>query len=301
MAINKPDPRQLDALISLLDDTDNEVVMHVTNELLRYGFDIIPRLENAWEDHTDQLIQERLENIIHRIQFDHVREMLQAWLLGGTHDLLDAMIIVARYQYPDLDEARIRNQIESMRIDAWMELNYYLTALEKVRILNHIFFRVHGYSGNTDNYNDPQNSFINKVLESRKGNPISMCVLYMIVAQRLKVPIYGVNLPQHFILTYLDDSEAAMQQPYEERDPLFYINAFNRGMVFGRKEIDQFLNLVKIEAHPRFYQPCSNLDIVTRVFNNLIHSFSEIGKTDKVEELSRLRDMVTGFNQQKLD
>ncbi len=292
MSAATPDPRQIDALISLLDDTDNEVVMHVTDELLRYGFDIIPRLEHAWEDHPEQLIQERLENIIHRIQFDHVKEMLQLWIVSGGHDLLDAMIIVARYQYPDLDEAKIRNQIESIRIDAWMEMNYFLTALEKVRILNHIFFRIHGYSGNTDNYNDPQNSFINKVLESRKGNPISMCILYMIIAQRLKVPIYGVNLPQHFILTYLDDSEEAMKLEAEKRDPLFYINAFNRGMVFGRKEIDQFLKLIKMETHPRFYEPCNNFDIVTRVFNNLIHSYNEIGKPEKAEEITKLREML---------
>jgi len=300
MSAALPDPRQIDALISLLDDTDNEVVMHVTDELLRYGFEIIPRLEHAWEDHPEQLIQERLENIIHRIQFDHVKEMLQLWIVSGGKDLLDAMIIVARYQYPDLDEAKIRNQIESIRIDAWMEMNYYLTALEKVRILNHIFFRIHGYSGNTDNYNDPQNSFINKVLESRKGNPISMCLLYMIIAQRLKVPIYGVNLPQHFILTYLDDSEESLKLDHDKREPLFYINAFNRGMVFGRKEIDQFLNLIKMEPHARFYEPCNNFDIITRVFNNLIHSYTESGKPEKAEEITRLREMLMPYTGNQL-
>lgn len=300
MTPSKPDPAQIDALISLLDDTDNEVVMHVTNELLRYGFDIIPRLEHAWEDHPDVVLQERIENLIHQIQFEHVYELLQLWVLGGGQDLLDGMLIIARYQYPDLDEAKIRNQIESIRIDAWMEMNYYLTALEKVRILNHILFRVHGFSGNTDNYNDPQNSFFNKVLESKKGNPISLCILYMIIAQRLKVPIYGVNLPQHFVLTYLDDSEQAMQLPLMERAPLFYINAFNRGMVFGKKEIDQFLKLIKMDTQERFFTPCNNFDILTRVFNNLIHSYTEAGKPEKAEELGRLRDLITNANNQYL-
>jgi len=291
---------RLKALITLLDDSDEEVVTHVTEQLMSYGNEIIPRLEHVWEDLRDLQLQERIENIIHKIQFQQTHEALNIWLESSRHDLLQAMLIIARYQYPDLHENRVRNHIESIRIDAWMEMNYYLTALEKVRILNHIFFRIHGFSGNTDHYNDPQNSFINKVLESRKGNPISLCVLYMIIAQRLNVPIYGINLPQHFILAYLDDSEAAEDLPIEQREPLFYINPFNKGMVFGKKEIDQFLQLIKKETDPRFYNACSVFEIVIRVCNNLIGSYQEEKKLDKAKEIETLRDMVEVYVNKRL-
>lgn len=291
---------RLKALISLLDDSDEEVVAHVTEQLLSYGNDIIPRLEHVWEDLRDLQLQERIENIIHKIQFQQTKDALHGWLESSRHDLLQAMLIIARYQYPDLQENRVRNHIESIRIDAWMEMNYYLTALEKVRILNHIFFRVHGFSGNTDHYNDPQNSFINKVLETRKGNPISLCVLYMLIAQRLHVPIYGINLPQHFILAYLDDSEAAENLPIEQREPLFYINPFNKGMVFGKKEIDQFLQLIKKEPEAKFYTACSVFEIVTRVCNNLISSYQEEKKVDKAKEVETLRDMIAVYVNKRL-
>ncbi|MFN3528947.1 MAG: transglutaminase family protein [Bacteroidia bacterium] len=290
----------LNALITLLDDSDAEVVAHVTEQLLAYGSPIIPRLEHAWEHLEDLQLQERVENIIHKIQFGITRDALHHWLESSRHDLLQGMIIIARYQFPDLSESRIRNHIESIRIDAWMEMNYYLTALEKVRILNHIFFRIHGFSGNTEQYNDPQNSFLNKVLESRKGNPISLCILYMIIAQRLNIPIYGVNLPQHFVLAYLDDTEAAEKLPIEQRKPLFYINAFNKGMVFGRKEIDQFLQLIKMPVDERFYMACSDFEIMIRVFNNLISSFEEEKKNDKVAELKELRQMISVYMSKRL-
>ncbi len=290
----------LKAMITLLDDSDEEVVAHVTEQLLGFGTDIIPQLEHAWESLEDHGLQERVENIIHKIQFNLTRDSLADWLENSRHDLLQVMLIIARYQYPELSESRVRNHIESIRIDAWMEMNYYLTALEKVRILNHIFFRIHGFSGNTDQYNDPQNSFINKVLESRKGNPISLCVLYMIIAQRLHIPIYGVNLPQHFILAYLDDSEEAEKLPLAQREPLFYINAFNRGMVFGRKEIDQFLQLIKLPVEERFYRACDVFDIVVRVFNNLISSFEEDKKPEKVAEVTSLRKMVQVYMSKRL-
>lgn len=290
----------LKAMITLLDDSDEEVVAHVTGQLLALGSDIIPRLEHAWESLEDHALQERVEDIIHKIQFGLTRDALSDWLENSRHDLLQVMLIIARYQFPELSESRVRNHIESIRIDAWMEMNYYLTALEKVRILNHIFFRIHGFSGNTDQYNDPQNSFINKVLESRKGNPISLCVLYMIIAQRLHIPIFGVNLPQHFILAYLDDSDTAQNLPVEQREPLFYINAFNRGMVFGQKEIDQFLQLIKLEPQEQYYRACSTFDIVVRVFNNLISSFNDEKKSEKALEISELRDMVQVYMSKRL-
>lgn len=282
-------------MISLLDDADNEVVAHVTNELLSYGNQIIPQLEHVWEDLHDMALQERIENIIHQIQFNQTKTDLQAWLDHPKQDLLEVMIIISKYQYPDLSENRIRNHIESIRIDAWMEMNYYLTALEKIRILNHIFFRLHGFSGNTDHYNAADNSFIHKVLETKKGNPVSLCVLYMIIAQRLQIPIYGVNLPQHFILTYLDDTELAEELPVAKRDPLFYINAFNKGMVFGRKEIDQFLQLIKMEADERYYHACGVHEIVIRIFNNLITAYQDQKKEEKVAEMQALRDMVSVY------
>jgi regulator of sirC expression with transglutaminase-like and TPR domain len=117
----------------------------------------------------------------------------------------------------------------------------------------------------------------------------------MIIAQRLQIPIYGVNLPQHFILTYLDDTEIAEQLPVAKRDPLFYINAFNKGMVFGRKEIDQFLQLIKMEADDRYYHACSVHEIVIRIFNNLITAYQDQKKEEKVAEMQALRDMVSVY------
>jgi glucuronate isomerase len=101
-------------------------------------------------------------------------------------------------------------------------------------------------------------------------------------------------------LAYLDDTAEAEQLPIPQRQPLFYINAFNRGMVFGRKEIDQFLQLIKMEPDPRFYQACTVFEIVMRVFNNLISSYQEEGKAEKARELQELREMVSVYMNKRL-
>src|SRR5690606_22333738 len=110
-------------------------------------------------------------------------------------------------QYPDLDEQKIINQLEDIKRDIWMQMVYDMSAVEKVKLINHILYGVHGFAGNTANHQDPQNSYLSQVLETRKGNQILLAVIYSIIAQKLDIPIYGVNLPQHFILAYVDEEQ----------------------------------------------------------------------------------------------
>src|SRR4029077_901148 len=100
-------------------------------------------------------IQSRIENIIHRIQFEKVIDALKEWKNKNQDDLWAGALLVARYQYPDLKEDKLEKLIQLVKQDVWLELNENLTALEKVRVINHIFFDVHRFSGNTENYNAP--------------------------------------------------------------------------------------------------------------------------------------------------
>ncbi|HET6244955.1 MAG: hypothetical protein H0V01_00275 [Bacteroidetes bacterium] len=281
--------KEIKALIDLLDDPDEEVYSHVRVKLLSFGEQIIPVLEHVWEmgDPFNNLIQTRIETIIHKIQFDNIAHALSKWAKEGATDLLTGAILVSKYQYPDLNEEKIKSKLDQITRDVWLELNANLTALEKVRILNHIIFDVHGFSGNTTNYHAPQNSYINNVLESKKGNPLSLSILYAIIGQKLGIPLYGVNLPQHFILAYVDKNadDGAFS---EQGDVLFYVNPFSKGAVFNKKEIDDFLKQLNVEQNKSFYEPCSNLDIINRLLNNLINSYDKLGYPSKKEELKEL-------------
>lgn len=284
--------KELDALISLLDDPDDAIFEQIRGKLMSLGNEVIPALENAWENSFDSLIQQRIENIIHKIQFSSVLLRLKEWAKPENQNLLEGAVIVARYQYPDLDEEKIRKQIEQIKQDVWLELNNNLTALEKVRVINHIVFDVHSFSGNTTNYHAPQNSYLNNVLESKKGNPLSLSILYTLLAQDLNIPIYGVNLPEHFVLAYVDDHDVLPFTGDESDKVLFYINPFSRGAVFSRKEIDAFLKQLKLTPQNSFFEPCSNLDIIKRLLRNLILSYEKLGYPDKSDELQQLHGAI---------
>ncbi len=282
--------KEVFALISLLDDPDELVFRQVSTKFLSLGQEVIPVLEDAWEHSFDTLIQNRIENIIHQIQFDLIKEALKEWAKPEQQDLLEGALLIARYQYPDIDVAKILKQIAQIKQDVWLELNEYLTALEKVKIINHILFDVHNFSGNTTNYHAPQNSYINNVLESKKGNPLLLSIIYTIIAQELEIPIYGVNLPEHFILCFADIEMMGMptSKGNEGSNVLFYINPFSKGAVFGQKEVDAFLMQLKLAPLAKYYEPCSNLEIIKRLLRNLISSYEKLGYPDKSEELRGL-------------
>lgn len=282
------DKKEIDALISLLDDPDEGVYDSIRARLLSLGYEVIPELEAAWENSFDPTIQSRIENIIHKIQFEKTSQELNLWAKSPDQHLLTGVLLIAKYQYPDLDEDKIKKQLEQIKQDVWLELNDNLTALEKVKVINHILFDIHNFSGNTTNYHAPQNSYINNVLESKKGNPLSLSILYIIVAQDLKIPIHGINLPEHFVLGYNDQYGAA-----ERSDKiLFYINAFSKGAVFSKKEIDMFLKQLKLLPNPSFYKPCSNLEVIVRLLRNLINSYEKLGYPNKSEELKMLLESL---------
>jgi regulator of sirC expression with transglutaminase-like and TPR domain len=281
--------QELNALISLLDDPDESVYDEIQAKLLSLGHPVIPLLEHAWENSFDPVLQHRIENIIHKIQFDNIEGQLQNWVRRDQDNLLKGIMLVARYQYPDLDEKKVIRQLEQIKQDVWLELNNNLTALEKVRVLNHILFEVHGFSGNTSNYHAPQNSYINNVLESKKGNPISLSILYLIIAQDLNIPIYGVNLPEHFVLAYVDEENPFQVYGDDGKGKvLFYINPFSKGAVFSSKEIDAFLKQLKLPLEENYYEPCENSEIIRRVFRNLILAYEKLGYPSKVKELENL-------------
>ena len=129
---------ELNALITLLDDPDETIFTHVKGKFISYGKAVIPHLEAAWEDCFDEFMQKRIEAIIRTIQTEVVTGALKTWAAEENHDLLSGILILSRYQYPDLDEEKIRKQLAQLRQDVWLELNDDLTALEKIKIVNHI-------------------------------------------------------------------------------------------------------------------------------------------------------------------
>ncbi len=284
MSQNPLSENEMKALVSLLGDSDPEVVSHVEERIVSLGGAIIPLLEKEWEQSFDPGSQKRLEDIIHNLQFENLRENLINWKNKGAEDLLEGLWLLATFQYPDLDFNKIKDQIQQIYYETWLEFKPDTVPLDQVKILNSVIFNKLKFGPNSKNFHSIGNSMINVVLESRKGNPISLCCIYMLVAQKMRLPVYGVNLPNLFILTYKEGRQQ------------FYINVFNKGLVFTRKEIDQYLKNMQLDQNDIFYEPCSHVDIIRRMLRNMMLAFEKAGELEKQDEIRDLLHAITDEN-----
>jgi regulator of sirC expression with transglutaminase-like and TPR domain len=244
------------------------------------GGQMIPLLETEWEGSFNPDLQKRIEEIIHDLQYEMVLDRMRDWKNGGSMDLLEGLWIVATYQYPDLSLDKLKQDIEQLYYDVWVDFKPDMHPDEQIKAMNTAFFTKLKFAPNTKHFHSPANSMINQVLESRRGNPITLCVLYMLIAQRLNLPVYGVNLPNLFVLTYRSASGQ------------FYINVFNRGLIFTKKDIDQYIDQLNLKRLDTFYQPCTNADIVRRVLRNLVLAFEKNGDTERVREVEQILNTV---------
>jgi regulator of sirC expression with transglutaminase-like and TPR domain len=267
---------ELKALVSLLDDEDKQISSHVQEKILSLGTGAIPFLEKEWESNLNPDVQTRIEELIHTLQYDLVRERLKSWYASPDQDLLTGMWILATYQYPDIELEKLKQELEQIYYDAWLEFRPDLYPYDQVKVINSVIFNKLKFGANTKNFHSPGNSMINVVLETHKGNPITLCVIYMLVAQKLKMPLQGVNLPNLFILTYKDDNHQ------------FYINAFNRGLIFSKQDIENYIHELHLVPQQSFFEPCSSLEIVRRALRNLVMSFEKMGEHAKADEVKVL-------------
>jgi regulator of sirC expression with transglutaminase-like and TPR domain len=271
------DDKRIKALVTLLDDSDDEVVTIVEEEIKNIGGKIIPILENHWEENAvNPFLQKKIENIIHELQNSAAIERLANWKSGDRSDLLEGLWAVASYQFPELDIEVLRKEIQDIYMEVWLQMRDELHPNDQIRILNQVFFDKFNFKPNTRDYYSPANSMINQVLETKRGNPISMCSIYLIVAQKLNLPVYGVNLPNLFVLTY------------KFKKLQFYINVFNRGVMFSKKDIENHIKQMNVPPNDIFFSPCSNEEIVKRTLRNLVYAYKKAAEANKYEDIRRL-------------
>ena len=268
---------EIKALISLLDDP--EIAPQIQGEIQNLGEAIIPFLEESWEETLDAQQQQRLEDLIHQLQFEGLQQRLRVWRDAGAQDLLEGMWLLNSYQYPDADLQALNRAIEQLRFEAWTLLRSEMHPADQIQVLNHVIFRNHRFAANTQHIQSPANSMLQRVIETKRGNPLTLCVIYLLVAQRLDLPVFGVNSPNLFVLTY---------QPEETQAPAFYINCYNRGVILSRADIEHYVGQLGITSQESFYQPCTHLDIVRRALRNLQVSFEKLQELGKAEEVGQL-------------
>jgi regulator of sirC expression with transglutaminase-like and TPR domain len=206
-------------------------------------------------------------------------------------DLTRASLLIARVAYPNLDAAptlaqldalaqRVKNRLTSPEALDLPQLSSETHPLNAVNILNKVLFEDEHFHGNQSDYYDPNNSFLNKVIENHTGIPISLSLLYIEIGKRIGIQLDGIGLPYHFMVRY------------KWSNGLIYINPFDGGRLLNEQECQQYINEVaqsRTELHPHWFEPVSRKQILVRMLNNLKRIY--INK-DKFEQALFISDLI---------
>ena len=281
------------ALIQLLEDPDEVIFNTVRDAITEKGEEVLHTLEDHFIIGSgDPLALQRLSEIIANIQYKTTYVSIKEWQ-NGEQELLEGMLILNKYYQRNVPSEEITYLFSRLRQDIWLELNERLTALETVNVVNHILFKLCGYTSVSGEIQNAPHSLFD-VLNTKTGTSLSIGTLYLLLARSLDLPIYGVNLPGHFLLCYVEQMPDWLLPEGESNteEILFYINPAAGGSILDREEIEQFISSQHLPLDQRFFDPCSNSDVVTRNINALSHHYISQNNADKVRELQVLLSVL---------
>ena len=272
------DKKNIEALLSLLNDPDKDTFEAVVDSLT-LDTDMIPVLENLWRQAEDETAISRLDQLIHQARFNQLEKWLMEWK-EKKGELLEGAWLVATYQYPDLTFAEIDDAISGITKDVWLELHDEMTPAEQIAAINHMLYGKYNLKGDTQVVLSINNILINNVLRARKGNHLGLAILYICVAQKLNIPIYGVPMLPNFALAYLND--AALGE-----NVVFYIDPFNEGKTFDEADVRNYLEEQQIFDR-EYILPCSHEVTIQLLVGGLMVLFEEKGMSRKAKDMNRI-------------
>lgn len=283
-----PSKTEIESLLFLLEDPDPFVKETVKNRLHELGEKAVPLLDEYRTEIQSREERERIKEVIHLLTFETLEADFVEVLEGGLKtrkSLEDAVFTLARFGNPTL---RIRDYQKKLDHFAQMvepQIKYKLDDRRKMKQLLKFIFENLNFRGDTDNYHNPENCFLDQVIDRRKGLPISLSLVVMFIARRLEMPFFGINMPIHFMLNYVGDTEELLIDPYDN------------GAIVTYDQCYFFLKKNNLEPRPEHFQIATNLDIIIRCIRNLIHSYEKLNQTDRIEDLHQLLTLTETYQQ----
>ncbi|MEX0720567.1 MAG: transglutaminase-like domain-containing protein [Balneolaceae bacterium] len=280
---------EIESLLFLLEDPDPFVKEKVQNRLHELGEKAVPLLDEYRTEIKSKDERDRINEVIHLLTFDNLEGDFLDILEGGLKtrkSLETAVFTLARFGNPTL---RIRDYQKKLDHFAKMvepQIKYKLDERRKMRQLMKFIFENLNFRGDTENYHAPSNCLLDQVIDRRKGLPISLSLVVMFIARRLEMPFFGINMPIHFMLNYVGDTEELLIDPYDN------------GAIVTYDQCYFFLKKNNIEPRPDHFQIATNLDIVIRCIRNLIHSYEKAKQPERIEDLKKLLAMAEAYQKQ---
>lgn len=284
--------KEISALFTLIDDPDEEVYSTVSNKIIDYGKAIIPNLEHLWETSPNNALQERIELLIHRLHFTDLALEFNQWKNNDNQDLLTGSLLVGKFQYPEMNIAPVLHEIEKLRRNIWLELNSYLTPLEQANVISSILFKYFHLKGVEMAYTNPDDYFLHKVIESKKGNALSLGILYQIMCNMLDINARIINIPRQTVIAFFHSDFEPGDFTTSPREMIhFYVDGCT-GNAYSDKEIELYFKKIAVAPTNSFFKPKSNERLIKQLLEETGKCFNTLDNQHKQTELISLANQL---------
>lgn len=256
--------RELDALLSLIDDPDGEVYQRVTDKLMGYGLNIKPNLEHLWETTLDEAVQQRIESLIHQIDIGELEKAIDEWKAGDLN-LIEGALLLSKFHQPEVSNEPIWEKVNEIFKDIWLEIeptnepmNYYEKTVQ-------ILYNYHKIKGYDIDFTKPEDFLIHLALPQNHLNTILTAIIYQTLCEQLSVVTRVVCIAGMPVIAYYRTQFTELN--FSKEQIYFFVNP-NNGKIYLMKDIHNFLESKDIAIKPAFFEPLTPNMLIQKLFRD---------------------------------
>lgn len=280
---------KLEALLNLLDDPNAAIYEQIKNELLLFRSDVkIAKLQKLFDKSESDFLKIRIAEILDILKIEKLKDDIYQWSTQERADLLEGLFLIAEFGFPEFDRNSITETLTQITEKVRANIADKST-VEIIHTLNQVILYDFGFNGDIKEYNQLNNSFINRVFVDKRSNPIGLSAIYLLVAQKLELPIIGINSPGHFILGASNNLIKNISV-LDEVD--FFVNPFNNGNIIDKYSYLKWIKDKEYNVNDATDFIANNKIIIRRILNNLIYTLFTSGDRKTAEQMLKITELI---------
>jgi len=275
---------EIESLVFLMDDPDEFVRQSVYNRIFELGESSVPLLDEYRAKSKDEKLKTELKNIIHQITFESFQQEFLSLLDNGIYnmeDLEEGVFLLSRLDDPTIRTRQFKVMLDAMAAELEPRILRAGSLVDKMQIVLQYMYGQLGFEGCHSDYLNPRYSFLHQVIPNRIGIPLSLALVLLFLARRLRLPFYGVNMPLHFLLKFETESGKSL-----------YIDPFNHGGILSREQCLMFLKKSGVKPSDAYFERASEIEMFSRFIRNLINGFQQQKQEKLSSDLAKLLSLL---------
>lgn len=280
----RPD-NELISLITLMDDSDLFVRNAVRGRLIARGEEAVEQIERYWLPEAPVNKKESYLDFLEDVKTDIALDKLEKLLESPQPLLGSGLFLVTKAADPSAEEIIYSSTLENLTEELNLEISGEKTPVERVKIFNYIFFRRFRFHHTDTQLQSEESALVDRVLLSRAGNPVSITLIYFLLARASGLPVYPLCFTGGFVPVYLDN----------EGKILFYLNIFKQGSIFLEDTLVQFFEDIGMQYNPESLKVEQERALVAIYAELLAFIYRNNGNSKICERMERITGILGGI------